>query len=481
MTAVDLLEIQPATGRCEHDQPRGVSALVVDDESGMLGFLEKALSSRFSSVDCASSVEMARNLFNQNDYSIIVLDVSLPGESGLDWLSQLRADGYEGTVILITGFADMDTAVGAVRAGAQDLLLKPFRVDQLWYSLDRALDQTRLKRENYLLKRAEKSTHQTDHLLIGESPKIRTLRSVIQRIAPSDATVLLTGESGAGKEVFARALHQASLRSQQPFVPLNCAAISPELIESELFGHVKGAFTGATSNHQGLFYYAQGGTIFLDEIGELPLSMQTKLLRVLEQRSVRPVGSNRELEVDVRIVAATNVNLAREVQRGRFRQDLFYRLQVLPIEVPALRERREDILLLASHFNKYFASKLRLSPLDFDCEMAARMQAYDWPGNVRELRNFIERSMILGYMPKEDLPLNLSEDSLCDVSEQPVSHPQIETLEEVERKHILYVLNSCGGNKSEAARQLGISRKTLERKCVAWNHHESSCGSFKEK
>lgn len=477
MSAVDLLERQFDTDQSVQDSPKGLSALVVDDESGMLGFLEKALSGRFAKIDCATSVAMARTLFEENDYSVIVLDVSLPGESGLDWLGQLREDGYEGTVILITGYADMDTAIGAVRAGAQDLLLKPFRVDQLWYSIDRASDQVRLKRENYVLKRAVKNAHQTDHLMIGESPKIRNLRSMIQRIAPSDSTVLLTGESGAGKEVFARALHQASLRSQQPFVPLNCGAISPELIESELFGHVKGAFTGATGSHQGLFYYAQGGTIFLDEIGELPLNMQTKLLRVLEQRSVRPVGSNREIDVDVRIVAATNVNLAREVQRGRFRQDLFYRLQVLPIEVPALRERREDVLLLASHFIDHFASKLRLKPLEFSCEMKARMQAYDWPGNVRELRNFIERSMILGYMPKEDLPLNLSDDPKDRQSSVSEESSGTETLEEVERKHILFVLHSCGGNKSEAARQLGISRKTLERKCTAWNHQDSPCGN----
>ncbi|MDX1668550.1 MAG: sigma-54 dependent transcriptional regulator, partial [Limnobacter sp.] len=421
-------------------------------------------------IDCAGSIEMARGFFNQNDYSVIILDVSLPGETGLQWLEELRSDGYEGTVILITGFADIDTAIGAVRAGAQDLLLKPFRVDQLWYSLDRAADQVRLKRENYLLKRAVNHAQYTDRLMIGESAKIRSLRAMVERIAPSDSTVLLTGESGSGKEVFARALHKASLRAHQPFVPLNCGAISPELIESELFGHMKGAFTGATSNHQGLFYYAQGGTLFLDEIGELPLAMQTKLLRVLEQRCVRPVGSNRELDVDVRIVAATNVNLEKEVQRGRFRQDLFYRLQVLPIEVPALRERPEDIPVLAQHFLDHFAQKLRLPALVLEPDMKARMQAYDWPGNVRELRNFIERSMILGYMPKEDLPLNLSEPSGY-VQEQETSEP-FETLEAVERRHILMVLSQCEGNKSEASRRLGISRKTLERKCVAWNHSE---------
>lgn len=457
---------------------RGLSALVVDDESGMRAFLEKALAGRFARVDSAMSVEMAKNCFEQHDYHVIVLDITLPGENGLSWLNQLRASGYDGTVILITGYADMETAIGALRAGAQDLLQKPFRIDQLWYALDRAEDQGRLRRENYVLKRTVSNLEKRDLVMVGESPCIRKLRGVIDKIAPTDSTVLLTGESGAGKEVFARVIHQSSSRASQPFVPLNCAAISPELIESELFGHVKGAFTGATQNHQGLFYYAQGGTIFLDEIGELPLSMQTKLLRVLEERRIRPVGSNREIDVDVRVLAATNVNLALEVSRGRFRQDLYYRLQVVPMEVPALRHRREDILLLVKHFILFFASKLRLEPLKLEDDMKARLQAYDWPGNVRELRNFVERSMILGYFPKEDLPLNLNVDSDVDESDLSTdgdSNAEFDSLEAVEKRHIRFVLEACGGNKSEAARQLGISRKTLERKCAAWSNQEGGC------
>ncbi len=431
----------------------------------MRHFLEKALETRFARVDTAGSVEMAQALFDGHDYSTVVLDVSLPGKSGLSWLNELRQGGYEGDVILITGYADMDTAIGALRAGAQDFLQKPFRIDQLWYALDRAADQNRLKRENYVLKRAVSNLQQNEQVMVGESPIVRQLRKLVAKVAPTDSTVLLTGESGSGKEVLARTLHGMSLRSERPFVPINCGAISPELIESELFGHAKGAFTGANESHQGLLYYAQGGTLFLDEIGELPLSMQTKLLRVLEDRRIRPVGSTKEVDVDVRIVAATNVNLDVEVKRGRFRQDLYYRLQVMPIEMPPLRTRPEDIELLANYFIKVFAKKLRIDPLTISPDMLARLQAYEWPGNVRELRNFIERSLILGYFPKEDLPLNLD----LDEREQTEENPQNESLEQVEKAHILRVLNACSGNKSEAARRLGVSRKTLERKCMAWS------------
>ncbi len=431
----------------------------------MRHFLEKALETRFARVDTAGSVEMAQALFDGHDYSTVVLDVSLPGKSGLQWLNELRQGGYEGDVILITGYADMDTAIGALRAGAQDFLQKPFRIDQLWYALDRAADQNRLKRENFVLKRAVSNLQQNEQVMVGESPIVRQLRKLVAKVAPTDSTVLLTGESGSGKEVLARTLHGMSLRSERPFVPINCGAISPELIESELFGHAKGAFTGANESHQGLFYYAQGGTLFLDEIGELPLSMQTKLLRVLEDRRIRPVGSTKEVDVDVRIVAATNVNLDVEVKRGRFRQDLYYRLQVMPIEMPPLRSRPEDIELLANYFIKVFAKKLRIDPLKISPDMLARLQAYEWPGNVRELRNFIERSLILGYFPKEDLPLNLD----LDEREHTAEDPQNESLEQVEKAHILRVLNACSGNKSEAARRLGVSRKTLERKCMAWS------------
>ena len=442
--------------------------LVVDDEPGMLSFIERALSPRFARVDCAANAEMGQTLVNKNHYDIIVLDISLPGKTGLNWLQDLRASGFVGDVILITGYADMETAISALRAGAQDFLQKPFRIDQLWNSVDRITDRSNLLRENFVLRRAVNTDQSLEHALIGESPLARQLRSVVARVAKTDATVLFTGESGVGKEVAARYLHANSLRSKKPFVPVNCAAISAELIESELFGHVKGAFTGATDHHHGLFYYAQGGTLFLDEIGELPLPMQTKLLRVLEDRKVRPVGSTKEVDVDVRIVVATNRQLKVEVDRGRFRQDLFYRLDVMPVEIPALRYRSEDVAMLAQYFITQLSTKLRVESVPFTHEVKDRLIAYDWPGNVRELRNFIERSLILGYYPIETLPVTWQEESESVGAASEVPTDFCESLEAVEKRHILSVLQDVEGNKSEAARRLGVSRKTLERKTALW-------------
>jgi DNA-binding NtrC family response regulator len=285
----------------------------------------------------------------------------------------------------------------------------------------------------------------------------------LKRIAPTPSTVLLLGESGTGKEVAARALHRMSPRADGPFVPVNCAAIAADLIESELFGHVKGAYSGASSSREGLFYYARGGTLFLDEIGELPLAAQAKLLRALEERRVRPVGSEQEIPVNARVVAATNRDLAQEVAAGRFRQDLYYRLQVMEIELPALRERPEDIPELINHFTRQLAGQLGVPPVHPDAASLRRLQGYDWPGNVRELRNLVERSLIFGYYDLKPEPASAAAEAGAALPAQPEV-----LLEAVEKRHILAVLNACGGNKSEAARQLGVSRKTLDRKCNAW-------------
>jgi DNA-binding NtrC family response regulator len=277
-------------------------------------------------------------------------------------------------------------------------------------------------------------------------------------MAPTPATILLTGESGTGKEVAARALHRMSPRRNGPFVPVNCAAISAELIESELFGHVKGAYTGAQQSRDGLFYYASGGTLFLDEISELPAAAQAKLLRALEERRIRPVGSAQEVAVDVRVIAASNRDLKHEVANQRFRQDLYYRLQVLEVTMPPLRDRPEDIPLLVEHFMAQLTPNLGVAPLPLDARTLARMTDYDWPGNVRELRNLVERSLILGWFDIGGDPAIRVEN--CTSTE--------ETLAAVEKKHILAVLNACDGNKSEASRRLDISRKTMDRKCQAW-------------
>ena len=438
-----------------HPDWHDYSVLVVDDEAGMRSFLQRALENRGCTVHVAESAEAGARALAGDHIDAIVLDIALPGKAGIEWLKELRESGFSGDVILITAFADMETAIDALRAGASDFILKPFRVDQIINSLQRCFERARLTRENYVLRREVAGLSDEIEGMIGDSPGILRICALIKRVAPTPSTVLILGESGVGKEVAARALHQMSPRAGRPFVPVNCAAISAELIESELFGHTKGAFTGASENRNGLFYYANGGTLFLDEIGELPLPLQTKLLRVLEERRIRPIGSAKEVPVDVRVIAATNRDVRAEVARGGFREDLFYRLEVLMLEIPPLRERIEDIAVLAAHFNRQLAARLGLPPLAITPEVAARLAAYAWPGNVRELRNLVERSLILGAFPAsgeapaggEPLPLSLAE---------------------VEKRHMLAVLAQCNDNKTQAAQLLGVSRKTLERKCAEW-------------
>ena len=438
------------------------SVLVVDDEEGMRSFLARALGSRCGLVEAAPSAEAAAELVNRIHFDVVILDIALPGKSGVEWLRELKAGGFAGDVILITAFADIDTAIQALRAGAADYILKPFRLDQILAAVKRSLDRSRLVRENFVLKRqlAERSG---DEGIVGQSEAIQKVRAMVRRLAPLPSTVLLQGESGTGKEVVARALHELSPRASRPFVPVNCGAISPDLIESELFGHAKGAFTGAADARNGLFYYAQGGTIFLDEIAELPQAIQTKLLRVVEDRRIRPVGSNREVPVDVRIIAATNRDLGRAVAEGRFREDLFYRLDVVAVTLPPLRERPGDIAMLARHFVLQLAPHLGVEALPLTADVARALAEYPWPGNARELRNFIERSLILGHYPLEALAIA---DAASDLDGDAAGSP--DSLAEVEKRHMLTVLEASGGNKTEAARRLGISRKTLERKCALW-------------
>lgn len=437
------------------------SVLVVDDEEGMRNFLERTLARRCAMVQAVADAEHAAALMARLHFDLLILDIALPGKSGIEWLHELREHGYGGEVILVTAFADMETAIDALRGGASDFILKPFRVDQILNSIKRCFERARLSRENFVLRRELAGLAVDPIGLVGHSVAIEQLRGLIRRVGQMPSTVLLQGESGSGKEVAARALHQTSPRAQRPFVPLNCAAIASELIESELFGHVKGAFTGASESRNGLFYYAHGGTLFLDEISELALPMQTRLLRVLEERKLRPVGSEREVSVDVRIIAAANRDLAAEVRAGRFREDLYYRLAVVDIRIPPLRERAEDIPELIRHFMPQLAVQLGVAPLPLSHEVVTRLAAYPWPGNVRELRNYVERSMILGCFP--DAP------SGAATAPQPLPAGELElSLAELERRHIERVTAACHGNKTEAARRLGVSRKTLERKFAEW-------------
>ena len=470
MTVIHAVPTLPGES-CAPSPWQNQSVLVVDDESGMVSFLQRSLAARCGWVETAGSVEEAEGLLARRHFDLIVLDIALPGRSGVEWLHELRERGFAGDVILMTAYADLDTAITALRAGAADFLLKPFSVAQMLNAVQRCFERSSLRRANFVLRReVDARAGGGIEGMVGCAAPIRAVCERIKRIAPTPSTVLLQGESGTGKELAARALHRMSPRAEGPFVPLNCAAISSELIESELFGHVKGAFTGATSSREGLFYYARGGTLFLDEIAELPLAAQARLLRVLEERKVRPVGSEQEVPVDVRVVAATNRDLGAEVGAGRFRQDLYYRLKVVDVTLPPLRERREDIPALLDYFVDQLAPRLGVAPLPRDSLTQARLARYDWPGNVRELRNYVERSLILGHFGDElfaDLPER--EGSVAPASTfGSADAADKELLAAVERRHILGVIDRCGGNKAEAARRLGVSRKTLDRKCAFW-------------
>ncbi|MFG1358388.1 sigma-54-dependent transcriptional regulator [Xanthobacter pseudotagetidis] len=439
----------------------GASILVVDDEPGMRNFLVRMLSTRCRHVAEAGDVAGASRLLEATPFDLIILDNVMAGRTGLEWLEDLRGSGFYREVILITAFADLDTAIKALRAGAADFVLKPFRSNQILNAIARCLDRARLMRENFVLRRALNALPGgAAHMMAGESPSTGAVRAMIERVGPMPTTVLVTGESGTGKEVTARALHAVSPRAGKPFVPVNCAAIAPEIIESELFGHLKGAFTGAASSREGLFFYAQGGTLFLDEVGELPPAMQSKLLRVIEDKKVRPVGAEREIPVDVRLVAATNANLTEQVAAGRFRQDLYYRLNVVNIHLSPLRERAADVAPLARLFMAELSALLGVAPLDLTDGVLGALARYPWPGNVRELRNVIERSLILGDFPRDVVPDD-------DAQEDEEAFPQ--ALDAVEKAHMLKVLGEAGGNRAEAARRLGVSRKTLDRKLKAWN------------
>lgn len=451
-------------------QQFGFSALVVDDEPGMRAILNKALSKKLTQVETASSLEEAEALRQRNHFDLLIVDINLPGRSGIDWHEAFTDDERRSDIIFMTGYAELETAIKALRAGASDFILKPFNLEQMLQSVQRCLDKRMMERRNVALQRDVARSFPVD--IIGEAPKTQAMREMVSRLAPSPAAVLIEGESGTGKELVARALHSLSGRTG-PFVPLNCGAIAPELLESELFGHVSGAFTGARKNKDGLFRVADKGTLFLDEIGEMPLSMQASLLRTLEQKTIRPVGAEREVSVDVRIVAATNRNLHQEVELGRFRKDLFDRLNVLSLELPPLRERTQDIALLLNHFSDSLAREMGLKPVVWSSEEVAAMQGYDWPGNIRELKNTVERAVLLG---KPELRHWTGGEVQQEDSFAPVTlavsggdgYPLEWPLKDVERSHIEKVVASHEGNKSAAARQLGVARKTLERKFKEW-------------
>ena len=429
-----------------------ISVLVVDDEPGMRNFLVRTLGPLCRRIEEAASAKDASRLLDSQSFDLVILDNVMPGQSGLDWLAEQRGVGLFSEAILMTAYADLDTAIHAVRVGAADFVLKPFRSNQILNAVRRCITQRVLQRENSLLK-YELSVEgaAARGRLLGRSPRIEAVRNSLQRVARVDTPVLLMGETGTGKEIAARTLHAMSDRADKPFVPINCANFSADGAAVRLFGEV------GQGRNDGLLSLASSGTIFLDEIAELPLSVQAMLLRVIEDGRIRPVGSDREIALNLRFICATNADLQAEVDKGHFRRDLFHRINVMSLHMPPLRERVGDIADLAEMFMGRLSRDLGVAPLPLGEGILLKLAGYAWPGNVRELRNLIERSLILGEFPREFAG------SEADVEEA------VESLHVMERRHILAVLEACGGNRAEAARRLGISRKTIDRKCAMWD------------
>ena len=436
--------------------------LIVDDDQPHRSMLRTVLRGWGYGVEEADDGTTAVALVRERAADAVLTDVRMAHMDGITTLSQIRAWNPAIPVLIMTAWSSVESAVDALRLGAYDYLTKPLDFDVLRLSLERALDHTRLATENQELRR--RLTNQESPIL-GRSRPVRELVEMVETVAPTEATVLITGESGTGKELVARAIQSASLRKDKPFVTINCAALAENLLESELFGHEKGAFTGADRRREGRFVQADKGTLFLDEIGEMPLSLQAKLLRVLQQGEVQRVGSDEPLTVDVRVIAATNRVLADEVAAGRFREDLFYRLNVIGLEVPPLRARQEDIPLLAAAFLERHAAANRKSLKGFTPQAMDAMLRYSWPGNVRELENAVERAVILtttDYVTERALPLTVQ--NAPPAAEDDLSALGSMSLEDVEKKAIEATLRETEDNKSEAARRLGITRATLHSK-----------------
>jgi two-component system response regulator HydG len=444
--------------------------LVVDDDHAMGKMVVDRLQRRGYEAVACNAGEKALSLLLAEEFDVVVTDVRMPGMTGLDLCTRLLSHRPDLPVVVITAFGSLDTAIAAIRAGAHDFVHKPFEIEELILRIEGAARHRALHAELVRLRQTVADSEGWGELL-GDSPPIWRLRALLAKVAASDASVLVTGETGTGKEVAARAIHSHSARRDGPFVVLDCSALPGNLLESELFGHVRGAFTDARNERKGLFVQAAGGTLFLDEVGELPLDLQPKLLRALQERSVRPVGSDSEVAADVRVIAATNRDLEAAVDEGRFRRDLFYRLEVLHVAMPPLRSRGRDVLLLAQHFVQRFAERSGKHVVGFSAPVAERLLAYTWPGNVRELMNCMERSVALTSYEQlvvDDLPervRSFREEHVLVTGSDPA---ELVPLEEVERRYVLRVLDASGGNKTIAARVLGLDRKTLHRKLERW-------------
>jgi two-component system nitrogen regulation response regulator NtrX len=439
------------------------SILIVDDERGIRESLSAVLRDEGFAADAVASGEECLQALSRRAYACVLLDVWLPGITGLDTLKQMRESNFDSAVVIISGHGNVETAVRATKLGAFDFIEKPLSIEKTVLTVRNALRQRQLERSN-----AEMSAElSAEYAMVGESVAMRALRKQIAVVAPTDGRVLISGESGAGKELVARAIHAQSRRAAAPFIEINSAAIPEELIESELFGHVKGSFTGATAAKKGKFELADGATLFLDEVSDMSANVQAKVLRVLEEQRFEPVGSNTPINVDVRVIAATNKRLDDEIEKGTFRADLFFRLNVIPFEVPPLRERVEDVPRLVEHFNQRFATAYGRKPKKFDAEVIEVMQRYSWPGNVRELRNTIERVVIMHQNQQvgvKDLP------AFGD-AEPPASSYRFPSFKEASdayhREFIQRKLDEAEGNITRAAELMGIDRSHLYRRMRA--------------
>jgi DNA-binding NtrC family response regulator len=443
---------------------KGYRVLVVDDDLEMCGLLSDVLKGEgFSAITTHDSLE-ASKILKKEEFDIIITDLKMKGLKGLDLLEETKRVSPLTPVIIITAFGTIESAIQAIKMGAYDYITKPFQMDELILTVRKALENRFLKKEVVRLKK-EVETRYHFHQLIGKSASMQNIYDLIERIRDSSINVFITGESGTGKELAAKAIHYSGIRKGGPFIAVNCAAIPETLLESELFGYKKGAFTDAKSDKKGLIFEADEGTLFLDEITEMPPMLQAKLLRVLEEREVRPLGDTNSYPIDLRIISTSNCDITSSIQQGRFREDLYYRLKVIDIDIPALRERREDIPILVQHFIQKFSKELKRAVSGVSGDALKILLNYPWPGNVRELENIIQRAITLSrheVISPEDLPASIIQKADEKLFEKAVEEKF--TLDQLEKEYIRRVLIETGGNKSKAAERLGLDRKTLYRK-----------------